>query len=274
MAITMLGRQRLVAAKARVVLITNIPAPYRLPALRELAQEFNLTVVYAASIGRGSLSWEIALDCEPFNVVRLDNRVVRWSRADLYPSPKILYALWRHAPDVVITGGFSFPTLYALMYCALGRVPMIVFGDGNSYSERNISAAQRLVRRIVVRVSAGAIAASEPARRRFIEIGYPSSRVHLSLHTMDIQQYWNVARSRAREDPRTRFLFVGRLVDGKGLDELIAAFATTARCCPGVSLTIVGSGPLEMHLRRRVIADGIRNVRFRGFVDQDSMPSA
>lgn len=48
----------------------------------------------------------------------------------------------------------------------------------------------------------------------------------------------------AETAPPTRFVFLGRLVPGKGWDALLAAFATLDQQCPGLySVDIVGDGP-------------------------------
>jgi glycosyltransferase involved in cell wall biosynthesis len=257
-----------------VALVTNIPAPYRLPVFRRLARDVALTVIYCAKDGQGGLAWELDLDRESFPVIQLDSRVVKRGRVDMYPSPTLIRTLARMKPQAVISGGFSLPTIYASLYCTLLRVPLIVFSDGTAHSERNISSAQKLVRRIIVTRSAAAVAASRPAQRRFVELGYSPSRVHLAPHTTSIARYWDVAKARASApaSDQERFLFVGRLVDGKGVTEMLRAFGEAQLSGLRMRLTIVGSGPLEDGLRKQVAREKIANVDFLGFVDQGEMP--
>lgn len=66
-----------------------------------------------------------------------------------------------------------------------------------------------------------------------------------------------------------RILFVGRFVYYKGLDVLIEAMAG----CPG-TLVLVGEGPLEPELRRRVDALGLTDrVVFAGRVGEEDLPA-
>jgi glycosyltransferase involved in cell wall biosynthesis len=85
-----------------------------------------------------------------------------------------------------------------------------------------------------------------------------------------MNRYWAVARERRepRERCEVRFLFVGRLVGGKGIDRLLAAFAESHRAVRATTLTIVGDGPLRSALEERVAREAIEGVTFRGFIDQ------
>ncbi|MQA88825.1 MAG: glycosyltransferase [Gemmatimonas sp.] len=68
-----------------------------------------------------------------------------------------------------------------------------------------------------------------------------------------------------------RLLFVGRLVERKGMELLLRAIAHLRRECP-VSLTVVGDGPLRPQLER--LASGMRieeSVRFTGYVSVEEL---
>src|SRR6185437_507604 len=52
-------------------------------------------------------------------------------------------------------------------------------------------------------------------------------------------------------------LFVGRLVEKKGVEILIEAFARARAARPGASLVIIGDGPLRPRLERRA-GEGVR----------------
>jgi len=68
-------------------------------------------------------------------------------------------------------------------------------------------------------------------------------------------------------------LYVGRLADGKGLDTLLEAFGTLRTAVPHALLALVGSGPLQARLERRVLADGMaRSVRLAGEAPHHAIP--
>lgn len=66
-------------------------------------------------------------------------------------------------------------------------------------------------------------------------------------------------------DGSRRVLFVGRLVDRKGADDLIRAFSSVAKELDDASLEIVGDGPEMERLKAMVVQLGVENkVRFFG----------
>jgi glycosyltransferase involved in cell wall biosynthesis len=77
---------------------------------------------------------------------------------------------------------------------------------------------------------------------------------------------------RLDHEPRV-ILYVGRLAAGKGLDTLLEAFSVLRAAVPSASLALVGSGPLQARLERRVLADGLaRSVRLVGEVPHQAIP--
>jgi glycosyltransferase involved in cell wall biosynthesis len=66
---------------------------------------------------------------------------------------------------------------------------------------------------------------------------------------------------------RGGFLFVGRLVDSKGVDVLLDAYERAGLDPAAWPLTIVGDGPMRAELEAQSRDAGLRGVRFLGFVD-------
>lgn len=65
-------------------------------------------------------------------------------------------------------------------------------------------------------------------------------------------------------------LAVGRLVHGKGFEDLIVAWATVVSTHPGAHLTIVGEGPLRSRLEKLAMSFGIgQEVEFVGAITAD-----
>lgn len=70
--------------------------------------------------------------------------------------------------------------------------------------------------------------------------------------------------------PQPTVLFVGALVEQKGVVPMIDAFARVVAALPGARLKIAGRGPLRGEMERRVSAHGLEdNVEFLGFVAHD-----
>lgn len=68
-----------------------------------------------------------------------------------------------------------------------------------------------------------------------------------------------------------RFLSVGRLIKGKGLEELVAAFGALSRNHPDASLTIAGDGPLTDVLMKMIAERKLEDrVKLAGYVEDVS----
>ena len=71
---------------------------------------------------------------------------------------------------------------------------------------------------------------------------------------------------------KTVFLFSGQLIERKGVDLLIRAFADLARSTHDVALLILGEGPLRARLEASLPPDLKTRVHFAGHVEQEALP--
>jgi glycosyltransferase involved in cell wall biosynthesis len=167
-----------------------------------------------------------------------------------------------------------------LAAAAIGRwagVPAACLGRGtdvNVTGQR--SAAGRFFLRWTVRHSSVAVVAHDLAAT-LQRIAGAAGPVVL-YDGIDLERFAPGDRAAARRqlglaDESPLVLFVGRLVPGKGLPELLEAFARLHGRHPGVHLALVGDGPL-----RRQLADGVAerglgaHVRLVGEVPYEHIP--
>ena len=74
-------------------------------------------------------------------------------------------------------------------------------------------------------------------------------------------------------DPK-RVLFVGRLIERKGVDYLIQAFREVRAAVPDAQLHIVGEGPERARLEARAGAPGLSGITFCGHLEGDALSAA
>ncbi|HEX6398460.1 MAG TPA: glycosyltransferase family 4 protein [Steroidobacteraceae bacterium] len=80
-------------------------------------------------------------------------------------------------------------------------------------------------------------------------------------------------RSCYREGPGPLLLFVGRLVEEKGIDDAVSAMPAILRSRPQARLLVVGDGPDRARFENRAAALGIADrVSFAGWVDSRRLP--
>ena len=112
------------------------------------------------------------------------------------------------------------------------------------------------------------IAVSDAIQRRAISYGIPPEKI--------LVKYIGIDRSRFAPGGRSiverirRVLFVGRLVEKKGCEYLIRAFAKVQAFVPDAQLVIVGDGPLRQTLENLAGKLGIQ-ADFRGVLSNDEI---
>jgi glycogen(starch) synthase len=95
--------------------------------------------------------------------------------------------------------------------------------------------------------------------------------LHVVPNPIDFDTF--AVRERPPDDLR-RWLYVGRLIEHKGVRLLLEAFGVVAADDPAPTLTLVGSGPLEAELRERAVALGLGDrVRLHPAVPPDGIPA-
>lgn len=257
------------SSATRVVLVTNTPAPYRVPGWRIVADsaDIRLDVVYCT---RAHIDRSLDSDAHGFATHFLRGRYRAMERRFMHSDPAIWRLLNKLRPDVVITTGFIPTFLFAFAWAVFHRVPHVVLTDGTARSERSFSWLHRLVRRIVFARSAAFVGAWEGSLDPFRQYGVSEQRMHLSRLCIDNDRF-QTAEGTAQSD----FLFSVRFVSTKSpLFAMRVAREVAGRLGRRTSIDFAGEGPLEAEMRVSAaqIADTV-DVRFHGYVAQEKLPS-
>lgn len=128
------------------------------------------------------------------------------------------------------------------------------------------------LKRFALRRCQAATVVSTAMLEPIIALGMPADRVQVAPMGVDMSGRFTPDPAVTRS--RSELLFVGRLVEKKGLAVLIDALPRVLARHPDVSLTIAGFGP-ELEARQaQVRALGLdSHVRFLGAVQQDALPA-
>jgi glycosyltransferase involved in cell wall biosynthesis len=106
-------------------------------------------------------------------------------------------------------------------------------------------------------------------RDRLIARGFPADKIVTHYLGIDIPAEVVLPPVGASDT----VLFVGRLVEKKGVDTLIDAMAILRESAPRLELSIIGDGPARGELEKRAQAAGIK-VKFHGWLDERHVRSA
>lgn len=254
----------------RVVIVTNIPAPYRNPVYQRLAETLGydrLHVVFCA--GReGNREWIV--EQQGFAHTFLKEHSVAWKGRYIHNNPEVIDVLRSLGPDVVVTTGFNPTHLYAFGYAILAGKVHVPMTDGTLVSERRLSMAHRALRRLVYRFSKAFVGAGHGSAQLYADYGINSElffQSHLCANNEAFARYLSQQR-------RFDFMFCGRFALEKNPIFALNVAAGVARALGRkVSILLVGSGPLleEVRTYAATLAAEVE-TSFSGFVQQADLP--
>lgn len=151
----------------------------------------------------------------------------------------------------------------------LGKPFLVTSHGADLYALR--SGPLRALKRFVLRKAWAATVVSNAMRDAMAELGADLAKV--SVVPMGVDMSARFVPDDAVPRSRGELLFVGRLVEKKGLRHLLDALPAVLSERPDVVLTIAGFGPEEERLRAQVRELGLQDaVRFLGPVAQKDLP--
>lgn len=258
------------APPLRLAIVTNIPAPYRVPVYNRIAAlpGVTLRVLYAAR-SEADRQWD--LPAFAHDHVFLPGKVTERHGRYIHHNPAVWGALRHFRPDVVLSTGYNPTHLLAWLHTVLKGCKHVVMTDGTDISEAGLGFAHRSVRRLVIGRSQAFVAAAAGGVRLLQGYGVDAARIHRSPLCANTAVDWSpVAGARRDID----LLFSGRLVAVKNADfALRVAQGVATRLGRRVRLALLGSGPLLEPLRAQ--ADTLApdaEASFVGHVSQAEIP--
>lgn len=270
----------------KVAVVHLLPAPYRLRLFERMLKDESLDVRFFLTDRQAPNrpTWNPStLPSDP-RVTRLPeiSIPILHSRGDILRVNVGLSRVFDWKPDVVFVCGHNELTsiLVALM-CIAKRVPYAFFAEvSNSRDWSALRKASLIFMSLLVRRATVLVPSSESCRSFYSQLGGSDGRMVLLPCVPDVRML--IEKSNELADSRdalrneaglqNRFvvLFVGRLVDYKGVRELMTALAEVRVRDPKVVLLIIGYGPLEGYLREEC-AKMPDNARYVGFVDDKKL---
>lgn len=201
--------------------------------------------------------------------------------------PRILVSrvtewLERHNPVAVVITGYYYPAMRAAARWAKRRRRASLFmGDSQWGDKRRNPLREWLKGRWVRSHYDAAFVAGERATAYLKSMGLPHDRIWTGYDVVD-NDFFHEGAEAARAQasvlrkqlgvPDRFFVYVGRFASEKNVVRLIDAYAryrsSTNRDAWG--LVLVGSGPLEIAMRRQ--AQGLPDVVFSGFQQRGTLP--
>jgi glycosyltransferase involved in cell wall biosynthesis len=255
-----------------VLLVTNVPAPYRLELFRRVHKQFaGFEVAFQARKDPGR-NWETAPSL-PFPAHYLPGFTIPLPGRRVQVNAGLGSLLNRSAPDVVIACGFSPAIAVVARVCAVRQIPLILMNDGTPVTDA-LAGIEARYRRWLVRQACGFIASCTASREYFIRLGAAEDRVTVVQLTTDLQQIQaratdGVSRSRGRRRwglGKNVVCFIGQMVGRKRPLDVLEAYAAAAGRLDDLWLVMAGAGELDRAVRERVARDRLDRARVVGLL--------
>jgi len=267
----------------RLAVVVNMVAPYTKPLFERIARsdECELLVVSETTMERDR-RWEAERDFN-FEHVLLDSWTLDFARFAIgsgfrtrfdtyvYLPKRPLRPLVKFSPDVVVAAGggiWSSPAdIAALM--ARARWDWAVVPWWGSFTREKPTWPRRIANpwvRHYMRTADACLAYGTRHLNDLVTMGVDRNRIVIAPISA-VAPDRPPARTWPRAGSETRFLFVGRLIESKGLDVLLNAFERFR----GGELWIVGDGPLQGALNEAAKADP--RIRMLGYVEGKNLPA-
>jgi glycosyltransferase involved in cell wall biosynthesis len=129
----------------------------------------------------------------------------------------------------------------------------------------------QLMKRWIMNRSQGVTVVSQTMKNKVVDMGIAPNKVQVISMGVDLKYLFTPDPKIVRSSHE--LLFVGRLVEVKGLTVLLKAMPRVLAKCPAISLTVAGAGPLETELRELATCLDISDkVVFNGMRTQLQLP--
>jgi glycosyltransferase involved in cell wall biosynthesis len=247
-----------------VLIITNIPSPYRVLQFNRLAEilKGNFCVIYfqKTEVNR---KWDIPkiehraifLKQNPFSVI------------SIYPD--IVRNIIKANPRLIIASGFSLTILLAFFYSCLTKKKFIVLTDTWLHPVRNLTIFHRIVRHIVIPRADSSICVGIKSKEFLVKYGAKENSVFISPLAIRNELYSRY--SQPFEDKEFDIIFSGQFIERKMPFFVLDVVRKLKIKKNNVSILIIGSGPLGKKIIKQ-LEDYKITYFFPGFIQQDDLP--
>jgi glycosyltransferase involved in cell wall biosynthesis len=268
--------------KPKVLLVTNIIPPYRVPLYECISKVENLDLkLIALAENEANREWQIAKDQIKLNYSVLSgiHKFIQSREIAIHLNWGLWKAILRYKPDIVITSGYDMLAYWeAFLYCKVFKKKYILWSGTTLLSTGRINGFMSQMKQIIIGGANRYIAYGTKAAEYLIHMGASKERIYVGINTIDMNWFRKKARElRQGEDlrnerskyPKLLMLYVGQLISRKGISQVLKALCELRD--PNVGLLIVGGGPQGKELRKFCQDERLENVYFEGFQQQEAL---
>jgi glycosyltransferase involved in cell wall biosynthesis len=270
--------------KRRLMIISEIIAPYRIPVFNALAQQegIDLRVVFLAETDASLRQWQIYRDEIRFAYEVLPSWRFRIGANSVLLNWRVRASLKKFAPEAIICGGYNYPAAWeALSWSRRKGADFILWSESNQYDARSL---RRWVESLKAHFLASCNRFVVPGKSSFEYLqllGVAADKIFTAPDAVDnnwFEASANIARSQSAELrnrlglPGRFILFAGRLVPEKGIFDLLEAYGRLEDDVrSSVGLVFAGDGKSRVDLERSAKRISLGTIHVAGFAQREDL---
>ena len=270
--------------KRRLVILTEIISPYRIPLFNALAEnrDVDLHVIFLAETDPNLRQWRVYKDEIRFSQQVLPSWRKKIGRYNVLLNHGIARALSSFSPHAILCGGYNYVASWqSLVWAQRHSIPFLLWSESNLYELRRGHALVEFLKSEFINRCNAYVVPGHWAREYLRARKIPKDVIFPAPNAVDNDLFGTAAAS-ARQNsasnrrelslPERYFLFVGRLVREKGVFELLTAYAQlNENLRRQFGLVFVGDGVCRDQLREQAASIYPGTVRFVGFAHREQL---
>jgi glycosyltransferase involved in cell wall biosynthesis len=268
----------------RIVIVTEIIAPYRIPVFNALAQHdgIDLHVIFLAENDHTQRRWLVYKDEIRFPYQVLRSWRQRVGRHSFLLNWGAKTALQRAAPDFIVCGGYNYVAAWQSMtWARRNGVPFCLWTESTNKDFRGGHAWTEFLKTRFLRGSDSFAVAGKSSAEYLRTYGVPEEMIFTAPNAVDTQLFAQQAAEIRRDAetyrqalglPARFFLFAGRLVREKGIFDLLCSYAALApEIRNEMGLVFVGDGSAQSVLLKRAATINPGSIQVLGFAHRERL---
>jgi glycosyltransferase involved in cell wall biosynthesis len=267
----------------KVVLITNIPNPYRVPLFNELSKQLknentHLKIIFATKTYKRRL-FQLNENDFLFDYSYLNNEAITVgnnSENSYFTYKGLFERLKNEKPESIIVSGFSSATVKVFLYSFFKRVPYIIWNGSIAKKGRKDSFIRTLQRRFLAYFASAFVAYGTKAKSYLMSMGASEEKVFIATNTVDtrfFEKETEKQRAMLVDDGIHHFIYLGYLVPRKNVGQLIEIAKILKMQRNDFCIDIIGDGEskkaLESMVKEYQLSD---QIKFHGFKQKEELP--
>lgn len=266
----------------KVMIVTNIPNPYRIPLFNllntELAkQNVAMRVVFGAKEYKRR-KFTFTLDELEFDYRFLKSLKLKIGQSEKYilSYPGIIREILMYKPHRIIVVGFSLATLKIWLLSFIKKTDYLIWAGTIPRSEQAASRIRTFIRKLFVKRACGFVAYGSLARKYLQSLGAPESKIKIAINTVDTEFFSaQVQREKSciQSDGKKHLLYIGYLNKRKNVQKLMPVIKKLSEKRSDFIFDIIGDGEQRQKLEDYVTQNQLGQfVLFHGFKQKKELP--